>query len=79
MKQKDYKEIADIINNIPTALTDDTNSDTIQRNTLIIKLANYFEKDSDEEINKFSQLDCNCPTPFNRKQFLKDCGVDVDD
>jgi len=73
MNQKDYKEIGKIIRKwseyspcySPKSICEDISKD----------LANYFERESKENINKFSQLDSNCPSPFNREQFLKDCGV----
>lgn len=75
MEQKDYEEIARIINQATYTKYGQLDGD-ISRNHLVEKLADYFERERNEEIDKFSQLDCNCPSPFNRKQFLKDCGVE---
>lgn len=92
MKQKDYKAIAEIINNlldIPSKEIKQTERGFGYIKGLkdcALKLADYFEKRY-EETNLCDvcglQLvrGINCPEhgirniPFNRRQFLKDCGV----
>lgn len=60
MNQKDYKEIAGIINDVLP-------NDTYWKPKLCNKLADYFEREADTE-NKPNVI-------FNQQQFLKDCGV----
>ena len=70
MNQKDYSEIAKIINNC--------NAYTIQEQTfkahLYGRLADYFEKENTKL--KKGETTLNQRGVFNKKQFLKDCGVE---
>ena len=61
MEQRDYKAIADIINQYAVNLE------------MVEELADYFEKN----YKNFYHCDCEVciKDSFNRKQFLKDCGV----
>ncbi len=72
MKQKDYKGVANILRiykGWDTTYNEKSHSDICNL------FANYFERENNTEMSRFSQMDANCPSPFNRKQFLKDCGV----
>lgn len=82
MNQKDYKAIAEIIKgNMEENIGRLTKLPirTINRNA-IFHLADYFEREESER--KLQDL-CSTTNPkrdlekiFNRKQFLKDCGVE---
>ena len=74
MNQKDYKEIAKIIKGEMEEISNssmkniDKNVARASPRVIVCQLANYFEKEgSKAKIN---------PTFFNRKQFLKDCGIE---
>ncbi|GAG48704.1 unnamed protein product [marine sediment metagenome] len=65
MIEKDYKEIAEIINEgIHTQGIPPTEREIVIMN----KLADYFERDNKDLM--LGEL-----KPFNRQQFLKECGV----
>ncbi len=65
MNTKDYKEIARIIKSC--RLMDWQGFMYLKRTTIAIKLADYFES------NPFNNK--GWKGKFNKKQFLKDCGV----
>ncbi len=79
MNQKDYKEIAGIIRS-PIEVGKDTDTTyLIYHYSLTAKhLADYFEKEDKEDLNKteerFKEYKKKNES-FNKKQFLKDCGV----
>ena len=75
MNQKDYKEIAGIINDVLP-------NDTYWKPKLCNKLADYFErkdkKEAERKLNSYydkNEKDINRFRDFNQQQFLKDCGV----
>ena len=67
MDQKDYKEIAKIINQYCNGYQMPINYPA--RVDLANDLADYFEKE------KKHKIDLIAGDGFNKKQFLKDCGV----
>ncbi len=69
MNQKDYNEIAGIINTVAIK------GDSAWVN-LVSELAQYFEREAQAHFEgKREPVDVN-RIEFNRKQFLKDCGVE---
>ncbi len=82
MNQKDYKEIAKIINKAQLiehtfpALT----VIVIRREEIVNELADYFERALKERYEACKKLGLSASRvdkcKFNRKQFLKDCGVE---
>ncbi len=82
MKQKDYKEIAEIIEKFEF---DFKGTDQSNRDKLCNKLADYFEKEV-QRINRDREdryllehkgiLSEKAKDVFNKKQFLKDCGIE---
>ncbi len=67
MKEENYKAIAKIIKKC---------SETFNHLGLVAELANYFEKEEKGLITANSGLPI---TPkFNKKQFLKECGIEND-
>ena len=72
MNQKDYKEIAKIIKKIryiPNAWEVPLTKDIAK------ELADYFEKESNVMSGK-GEIISTTTEQFNRKRFLKDCGVE---
>ena len=71
MDEKDYKAIAKIIKEVNDYESDDQEGDIAKG------LADYFEK---EDAKEFMERVGRPPLPinrkFNRKQFLKDCGIE---
>ena len=65
MEQKEHKEIAEIINSISVKC--------MHIEDLTKKLADYFERKDKQYTGQFAGE--KPPAGFNRKQFLKDCGV----
>jgi len=75
MNQKDYKEIARIISMKCGA---ESNTTVLYRKFLGEQLADYFEKEYQESLEKNMGkiYGKGQPIPqFNKEQFLKDCGV----
>ncbi len=72
MNQENYKEIAKIISIRNELIDKDDKNDPenrmIMTDILINDLADYFEKEELRIDDLFKK--------FNKKQFLKDCGVD---
>lgn len=66
MNEKDYKEIAEIINSVEYDLVQD-------KIDLVKKFAHHFEKKDKGYYDHYKQKTIE---GFNRKQFLKDCGVE---
>lgn len=74
MNQKDYKAISEIIK---------TSLEIPLREMLANRLADYFEREDKEQIaihkyskdGKIRDRVSNATRVFNRKQFLRDCGV----
>lgn len=67
MNQKDYKKIAEIIKARIVVFSGKVR--LINKIDLIKELADYFEEDD-------RVYSGNVDVEFNRRQFLKDCGVD---
>lgn len=72
MNQKDYKAIAEIIKTRIIAYSDYSLGKRLL-NGLARELGFYFEESEQLEIEEGGILDFH---KFNRKQFLKDCGVE---
>ena len=80
MNKKDYKSIAEIIKGERKYIEEDKQpivkrAYALHANRyLTVKLANYFEK----EANNFKESGGSFVSEmmFNKKQFLKDCGVE---
>ena len=75
MNQKDFKEIAGIIKN--TQYEDELGLD-YNSSKIIHNLADYFEKEENKRV-EYARKNLPLPTKkskFNKKQFLKDCGVE---
>ena len=70
MNKENYKAIANIINSFSWY------NNEYLKNKLCKKLATYFEVEDIKEMDKRNMLERDWkPYKFNRKQFLKDCGV----
>jgi len=79
MNQKDYKAIAEIINqDTRTDIKTSDNKEMIDKELFILDLADYFEKEDKIIIPRSSEhslIDCS-NKKFDKQQFLKDCGVE---
>lgn len=85
MNQKDYKAIAEIIKNqiifAKGLLSGKQKEDVILVLTAVAHtLADYFEKEDIKQavskLDRPDESDISIHKEFDRKQFLKDCGVD---
>jgi len=65
MQQKDYKAIAEIITKV------NKNTRSTDCNYIALELANYFDN-----IQEHGEI-IKSKDEFNKKQFLKDCGVQI--
>ncbi len=81
MNQKDYLEIAKIIKLDKRAILTASGKDLMHH--FCIRLANYFEKEANKHIESFkgrrttkTYQAIKRENTFNKKQFLKDCGVE---
>ena len=83
MNKKDYKAIAEIIERITGVYACDNSHDCFVheeiRNKLSEDLADYFDKENKEELDRteerFKAYKLKNES-FNKKQFLLDCGVE---
>ena len=77
MNTKDYKEIAKIMKWYPNALVTEGYKEGLEdgRNNFCKRLADYFEGDEIMICNDGSKK--HFPSDFDRKQFLKDCGIEL--
>lgn len=79
MNTKDYQAIAEIINN--NEITKEGKSIGLSYFGIVSDLANHFEKERQIVINK-EKIESKGKTrssytlPFNKPQFLKDCGIE---
>lgn len=79
MNQENYKEIAKIIKKNTAPKENQFDNLSIVGDYLIDNLAGYFEKENNKKLEKnMSKIygKGESISIFNRKQFLKDCGVD---
>jgi len=78
MEQRNYKEIAEIIKSVDSGeLGEFAQGESYAKKMIALKLADYFEKEDLELCAKISYEEnkSNVLPSFDRKQFLKDCGV----
>lgn len=78
MNEKDYQEIARIIKH--WIVLHDVYGHIIDRDNFVDELADYFEKETENKKCKCGETmfngDGEFIKVFNRKQFLKECGVE---
>lgn len=77
MNQKDYKAIAEIIKGlISEGHTDFHAGERVMLKTISRRLADYFERENKSlGANGYIIVDGKRVYKFNKKQFLRDCGV----
>ena len=80
MNQEDIKEIAKIISN-RRIMHKIAGNGLIDKDTFVKALADYFEKEMEEERKDWARRIPKTPLKevykkFNKQQFLKDCGVE---
>ncbi len=72
MNEKDYKKIATLIKEYEISL----NQNNCTLNLFANDLADYFEEEENKGLPKGMVTSPDSLNHFNKKQFLKDCGVE---